>query len=98
MHGGTPSPGSEGVRWRSEDRRVDRTPSRRCVPRPLPGRSVPLQARRSTSNIFSGAAGARLRNGILPFLTAHSPTNLLKPVTVAECRMSHSTSSPGGTV
>lgn len=44
----------------------------RRVPRPLPLRSARLQAPVAPSSVFSGAAGYRLRHGILPLLAAAS--------------------------
>lgn len=44
----------------------------RRVPRPLPLRSARLQAPVAPSSVLSGAAGSRLRHGILPLLAAAS--------------------------
>ena len=44
----------------------------RRVPRPLPLGSARLQVRRSTSSVLSGAAGSRLRHGLLPISAAAS--------------------------
>jgi len=64
--------------WRAEHRSrgggsqgLILSPVRR-VPRPLPLRSARPQARRSTSSVLSGAAGSRLRHGILPISAAAS--------------------------
>jgi len=64
--------------WRAEHRCLGGgsqglilSPGRR-VPRPLPWRSARPQARRSTLSVLSGAAGSRLRHGILPLSAAAS--------------------------